>query len=305
MFKKTLVSIAIASLGCSFAGQAMAGAAAASGQQIGIVVQGDNGSWNLDLSALMSFNAATGAFAFDSSKVAAPVSDAQGEWSLALAGSKDVDGVTVLTSDRVRWHSWERVDGTSGATATTDNPWSSVFTFTASGNVDPFMTYGFTAKNNTASTQTYTFTMGEALSPSVAGAYDIYADVSGSIVNGTGSNVTITPALADQDGDGIAELQVLSLSNDGGLTFVNAGVDVGQKDLATGSKAYGLYSQLGSGSGSFNYWAFETQFTLTAGKDVASLAGYAEITPVPEPAMWGMLLGGVGLLGFAARGRKK
>jgi hypothetical protein len=304
MFNKTLVCVAIASLGSGFASQAIAGSAASAGQNLGIVVQDQGGSsWNLNLTGLMTYNAATGALSFDASKVATPVGDALGEWSLASAGSKDIDGVTTLSADRVKWHSWERVDGTIGTTSTAQNPWASVFTFTASANVDPFMTYGFTAKNNTATTQTYDFTMGEALAPTVAGPYDVYADVSGAIVNGSGGNVTITPALPDGDGDGIAELQALRLSGDGGLTFVNAGVDVGQKDSALGSKVYGLYSQLNSGAGTFDYWAFETKFTLTPGKDVASLAGYAEITPVPEPVSSAMLLAGLGLLGWMVRRR--
>ena len=303
MFNKTLMFVAIASLGSSFAGQAIAGSAASSGQQISMLVQQEGGSsWDLSLSGLMSFNAATGALAFDSSKLASPVSDALGQWTLAAKGSTDVDG-TILAADRVKWHSWTLADGNTGTTATAGNPWASTFSFTAAANVDPFMTYGFTVKNNTATTQTYTFSMGEALVPAVAGAYNIHADVSGSIVNGTGSNVSITPAFADQDGDTIAELQVLRLSNDGGLTFVNAGVDVGQADSALASKPYGLYLQDKSGSGSFDYWAIETKFTLTPGKDVASLAGYVEISPVPEPVSATLMLAGLGLIGCMVRRR--
>ena len=302
MFNKTILVIAVASLGSGFAGQALAGAAAGANQSVNMRVQQDGGDWNLNLTGLMTFNAATGDLSLDASKVTAPVSDALGQWSLASAGSLDISGA-VLTADRVRWHSWVRADGTAGSAATTSNPWASVFTFTASGNVDPFMTYGFTVKNNTASTQTYTFTMGEALVPAVAGAYDIHADVSGAIVNGTGATVSITPALADQDGDSIAELQVLRLSNDNGLTFVNAGVDVGQADASLTSKAYGLYSQDKSSAGSFNYWALETKFTLTPGKDVASLAGYVEISPVPEPEQSGMLVAGLGMIGWMVRRR--
>jgi hypothetical protein len=304
MFNKTLVFVAIASAIGGFAGQAVAGSAASSGQQISMLVQQDDGSssWDLSLSSLMSFNAATGALTFDASKLAAPVSDALGQWSLATAGSADVDG-TILAADRVKWHSWTLADGTTGTTATASNPWASVFSFTAAANVDPFMTYGFTVKNNTATTQTYTFSMGEALVPTVSGPYNIHADVSGSIVNGTGSNVTITPALADEDGDTIPELQVLRLSNDGGLTFVNAGVDVGQADSALTSKPYGLYLQDKSGSGTFDYWAIETKFTLTPGKDVASLAGYVEISPVPEPVSSSLMIAGLGLIAWIARRR--
>jgi hypothetical protein len=312
MLNKTLVFVAVASLGSGFAGQALAGAATGAGQQLGMLVQTEGGSsWNLDLTSLVSFNATTGALAFNPAGLTSPVGDALGEWSLAAAGSKDVDGVSILTADRVKWHSWLRADGTSGSSSTVDNPWSSVFTFTAAGNVDPFMSYGFSVKNNTTSTQTYTFTMGEALSPTITGDYLVHADVSGAILNGVGGTagtVKITPALADQDGDGIAELQVLRLSNDGGLTFVNAGVDAGQGVTAFGSQTYGSYNQDAAGSGNFNYWAFETKFTLSPDKDVASIAGYAEIAsvvaaPVPEPLTYSLMLAGLGLMGFVARRR--
>ena len=155
--------------------------------------------------------------------------------------------------------------------------------------------------------QTYTFTTGEVISPAISGAYDIHSEVSGSLVNPSGTGtLLINPALSDGDGDGIAELQAVRLSSDGGVTFVNAGVDAGQKvTLAstTTSQGYGIYNADTSGSGSFNYWAVETKFTLSPNKDVASLSGYVEITPVPEPAGSAMLLAGLGLIGFIVRRR--
>ena len=125
------------------------------------------------------------------------------------------------------------------------------------------------------------------------------------IVNGSGPNVAITPAVADQDGDTMAELQVLRLSSDGGLTFVNAGVDVGlaASYSGTGGQVYGTFNSTKAGAGNYNYWMLATQFTLTPGKDVASLAGYVEISPVPEPKQLAMLLSGLGLVGWVARRR--
>jgi hypothetical protein len=36
----------------------------------------------------------------------------------------------------------------------------------------------------------------------------------------------------------------------------------------------------------------------------ASYAGHLTLAPVPEPATYGMMLGGLGVLGFLARRRK-
>jgi hypothetical protein len=304
MFTKNQLTVVVAAVLGGFSGYAAAGAATGANQQVAMLIQQGASSWNLNLTGLMGFNAQSGSLFLAAGQLASPVSDALGQWSLSSAGSLDLDG-SALASDRVKWHSWERADGTTGTTSDANNPWASVLTFTAAGNVDPFMSYGFTAKNNTATAQTYTFTMGEALVPAVAGAYSVQADVSGVIVNGSGLNVAITPVMADQDGDTMAELQVLRLSSDGGLTLVNAGVDVGQADSysGTGGHVYGTFNSTKAGAGNYNYWMLETQFTLTPGKDVASLAGYVEISPVPEPEQLAMLLSGLGLVGWAARRR--
>lgn len=304
MLKTNVLVVAVAAMCGGFSGYAAAGAATGANQQVGMRIQQGTSSWNLNLTGLVGFNADSGSLFLAAGQLASPVSDALGHWSLSSAGSLDLDGSS-LVSDRVKWHSWERADGTTGTTSDATNPWASVLTFTAAGNVDPFMSYGFTAKNNSATAQTYTFTMGEALAPAVAGAYNVQADVSGVIVNGSGPNVAITPAMADQDGDTIAELQVLRLSNDGGLTFVNAGVDVGQADSygGAGGHLYGTFNSTKAGAGNYNYWMLETKFTLTPGKDVASIAGYAGISPVPEPEQLAMLLSGLGLVGWAVRRR--
>lgn len=306
MYPKKVVALALLAMTSGFIGQAAAGVAPNGTQNLSMLVQQDGGSsWNLNLSGLMVYDAATGGLSLDSSKLSSPVSDALGQWTWASASSLDLDGTTRLAADRIKWHSWERADGTSSTSADAGNPWASTFTFTASGNVDPFMSYGFTAKNSSGAVQTYTFSMGESLIPSINGSYDVLADVSGSIVNGAGANVTITPAFVDQDGDSISELQVLRLSSDGGATYTNAGVDVGQADSfsGTGGHLYGLYNASRSSAGNYNYWALETKFTLTSGQDIASLAGYAQITPVPEPEQFGMLLAGFGLMGAIARRR--
>lgn len=195
------------------------------------------------------------------------------------------------------WHSTEVVDSTKPVAA--DNPWMSVMQLkSVSGHGDPDIAYAFSAFNNTGANQTYTFTVGEAIFPTVSGANTVYADISGGLTTRDGS-VTVTPS-----GANIA-LQKFQLSADNGLTFVDAGVDVGPSASATGTVIYGPYnSPTASGPvGSWNYIQLTNTFVLTP-KDGASFAGYASITAVPEPKSLAMLLAGMGLMATMVRRRK-
>lgn len=230
--------------------------------------------------------------------------DAGWEWaSIAVPGSAE-------PLQGIRWHTPERVNISGPADST--NPWKSTFTFTATGNVDPFMTYSFAARNNTGAAQTYTFTYGEALIPSISGLYDIYADIAGGVSNGTGLSVKADPTISDLagDNDGLDEIQVLRLSADGGATFVNAGVDVGLAIEASATSTYGVYSDALSTIAAipFNYWEITTQFTLSPGRDTAAFTGFVEINPseasIPEPSTYALLTG-VFAAGYAALQRRR
>jgi hypothetical protein len=257
-------------------------------------------NWNVDLTPLLTFDSATGQVGIvDSSYAGANLNNTVGGWAWKKQTALDSSGNTV-TKEGWRWNSWEHQDGTANTTENGDNPWRSTFMLdSVNGNVDPIMTYGFSAKNNTANTQTYTFIIGEAIDPTISGAYNLKADIAGSLTNGVaGSNVTLTPVNS--------KVQTLRLSSDNGLTFVNAGVDVGDTanmGPASGSYTYGQTTATTSGTGNYNYWEIETKFTLSSGKDVATMSGLAEITPVPEPESYAMLLAGLGIIGAIARRR--
>ena len=261
-------------------------------------------NWSVDMSPLLTFNAATGAVGIVGKDYAASsLNNAVGGWAWKKQDILDpATGAVTASKEGWRWNSWEHKDGSTDHAENSANPWRSTFMIDSiSSNVDPFMTYGFSAKNNTAFTQTYTFALGEAIMPTISGAYTIAADIAGSLTNGVaGSNVSITPVNG--------KVQTLRLSSDNGATFVNAGVDVGDaatQGTARGAYTYGTFSANAGGSGSFNYWEIETRFRLSAGSDVASLSGSAEILPVPEPESYAMLLAGLGLLGAIARRRRQ
>lgn len=197
------------------------------------------------------------------------------------------------------WHSAETLSGGTPVTTGASDPWMSVLRLNSVGShSDPDMSYAVAATNNTTLTQTYSFVFGEEISPNVGSASLVHADIAGGLTTRDGS-VTIAPFGTN------TAIQQFLLSADSGLTFVNAGVDVGPQASATGTATYGTFSADASGptGQTSNYMKMATKFTLTA-KDSASLVGFASIAPVPEPETAAMLLAGLGLVGFMARRRK-
>lgn len=277
----------------AFSGQAMAGSPSAV-----LTVTDGNHTWteNLAEAGLLDFDSATGNFVMKQGSTL-------GEW----VTTDNVD-FWQWQGDGWMWHSAETASGLSlsieeqlAYTNQANDPWASVAKITTlSGHGDPDLSYGYYARNNTGAIQTYTFTVGETIVPPVDSPAAVYADIAYSLTNPSGS-LSIAPA-----GSATA-IQHFMLSADNGLTFTSAGVDVGPAVTtgATGSTAWGPYSaSAGAPTGSWNYMQIVTAFTLTPGRDVASLSGYASIVPVPEPETYAMFLAGLGLLAAIARRRK-
>lgn len=289
------IALAIAAL----SGPALAGSYPAGHAKMSVQVADDGGfNWDLNLSPFTSYDAQSGNFSLDLSSVQTPVSDLNGQWSLGSTQVYDIVTDTFTTVQGLSWHSWTTVDGSTGAEADANNPWRTKITFAAIGNIDPEMSYGFFAKNNSNSTQVYTVSYGESIAPNINGPYTLHADISGSVTNPTG-----TASVSVSQVPGFAKIQAVRLSSDGGATFVNGGVDVGNAYTSSlvGSQPYGNDGADTVGTGAYNYWEFKTQFRLSP-KDTFSLTGYAEIMPVPEPASW--MLPIVGLVGLAAQRRR-
>lgn len=278
----------------AISGQALAGQPSAM-----LTVTDGTRTWteNLAEAGLINFDSVTGNFTLKQGS-------AVGDW----VTTDNVD-FWQWQGDGWFWHSAETASGVSLSIdeqlAYTDqdqanDPWASVAKVTTlSGHGDPDLSYGYYARNNTGTTQTYTFTVGESIVPPVGSPALVYADIGGSVTNPNGS-LTITPV--------DSAVQAFLLSGDVGNTFTNAGVDVGPAftTTTTGTSAYGTYSAAnGAPTGRWNYMQIVTKFTLTPGRDVASLSGYASITPVPEPETYAMYLAGLGMIGAVARRRIK
>jgi hypothetical protein len=250
---------------------------------------------NLVQNGLLNFNAQTGNFAMT-----------QGTAGQTIT-TDNVDYWAWQTSDNSwLWHSAQTV---SGQTLTIDqqkvynnpsDPWAAVAKLTSvSGHGDPDLAYGYFAKNNTASTQTYTFTLGESIAPPVGTPAQVYADIGYSLTNSSG-HLSIAPVA------GNTAMQSFLLSIGGG-PLINAGVDVGPgiATSALGTSLQGPCQSLtvAAPTGTWDYMQITTKFTLSPNKDVASISGYASITPVPEPGTYAMLLAGLGMIGATLRRR--
>ena len=267
------------------------------------VAQSDGSTWVEDLTGLVATDAQNNFSMVQGSSANAYFQN--GVFSSSVPTTSDPDywqwaaGVG-SSAGSWSWHTASVVDATQSFSAA--NPWQSAVKLqNLAGHGDPDMIYAVSAINNNALTQTYTFTFGEAITPTVSGTNSTYADVAGSLTSrsGNGSGAMIAPVSA-------GGVQLFELSADGGSSFVNAGVDVGQAATVLGTGAYGTYAASnanGPTGQTWNYMRLVSTFSLS-GKSAASLVGFASVSPVPEAPTSAMLLLGIGLIGTIVRRRR-
>jgi hypothetical protein len=270
-------------------------------------VRPDGSAADVMIGQFVKVDPSTGAVVFNQSagtKISAPL----GVFSFETAGAdapeifdrNTLKYVKPIGSTVLRWDSFMRDDGIFDNTAATVGTNSaSSFEWAVSANVDPYMTYGLSIKNSTSGTASYGFSFSESLVPPVSGAYSLYADISGSVVN-AGAGTTL--ALNTTSGSTVQKVFL-----DDGYGPVPASVDVGGAFAlaSTGGAGYGAAGSATNsgflGTGAFTSWGFNVNFSLTGGGDVATLSGYAEITPIPEPQTYALLAAGLLGVGMMLR----
>ena len=252
----------------------------------------------------------------------------------AWSGTAEVDWSAAAGIQSLDLSSSLYVDATTGDIKLVDGAQTHYDSFTSTGNgtalmsidllptaipsnVDPIISYGLSVVNNGAANATFQRINTAPILPTISGPVQVRAGLSGSVSDIGGGGVTITPAQqvsVGQDSDGIAEMQVFRLRQTvGSGAWTNAGVDVGAAQTFAGNAApftyvYGptnLPFQAGPTAGtSWAQMQTVTRFSLTGGGDRATLVGFAEILPVPEPGEYAMMLAGLAVVVSVARRRR-
>ena len=173
---------------------------------------------------------------------------------------------------------------------------------------DPSIIFGGLAFDFGApSTFSYSFIL--PLAPIVTNPTYVKDSFSGSVTNAAGSGVTVTalapPAGIPTDG-GVTEMQVFTLSDDGGVTWKNVGLDLGPTvtvTLPVGDS--GLYGSFNEGfistiaGGPWTHMRADVNFRLTGSGDVFSFNGAKFL--VPEPGTLVLLLVSLGICCISRR----
>jgi hypothetical protein len=122
---------------------------------------------------------------------------------------------------------------------------------------------------------------------------------------GTAVTALAPPLGIPVDGDLVPEIAVYTVSQDGGATFLNAGLDLSPSFVgASPSDTQGPFNPAPiagpAGAGFYNFMRVDVNFSMTGGGDLYSFNGVAVV--VPEPGTAALL--GMGLAGLAVLRRR-
>jgi hypothetical protein len=121
---------------------------------------------------------------------------------------------------------------------------------------------------------------------------DRYTFSSGAIGNFVGGVISVSPGPGPFK---ILDITGLSLYNSAGLAVAG---------ITHGNGAADVWSIHSTAPLAADNYYLQVSGTVLATSD-ASYAGHFALAPVPEPATYGMMLGGLGVLGLLARRRKQ
>jgi hypothetical protein len=131
---------------------------------------------------------------------------------------------------------------------------------------------------------------------------------SSSTTNVSGPTTPVTalppPGTIPVDGDLVTEQFVFTLSQDGGVNFLNAGLDIRPSFVGAAPSDTQAAINLGpiagpAGAGFYDFMRVDVNFSMAGGGDIYTFNGIA--TVVPEPGTGALLLAGLFGLGLARR----
>jgi hypothetical protein len=175
---------------------------------------------------------------------------------------------------------------------------------------DPFIDYGIAVQNTSGGALNFSFIFSQSITLTPAPG-QVNTSISGSTTNGGGSPgvVTVTPLAPGValDSDGIPEIQVFTLSDNGGGTLTNAQIDLGpafSSNPTLTSDGYGPYNSAviaGPLGTAYNFMRVDLNFSLSGGDDIFTFNGSARVVPEPDVAT----LIALGLVGLGYAGRRR
>jgi PEP-CTERM motif len=129
----------------------------------------------------------------------------------------------------------------------------------------------------------------------------VQSGITGTLTDGATDGFSLQPTFGDMDGDGVAELMVVSAGDP-----INLGVDVGPGTTAAGVYGPFLASQGLAGDPLLRSLQLDLALSLSGNGDSAALQGFAQIAPVPEPSTLLMLsMGAAGMMAGVRRRRSR
>ncbi len=159
---------------------------------------------------------------------------------------------------------------------------------------DPSLLFG-SAVFDFGAPSTFGFVFILPLAPTFPNPSVVKDSFSGSVNNGaTAGGVTVTalppPAFIPVDGDLITEMEVYTLSDDGGATWKNVGLDLGPSDTIAPLAAFegGLYGAFNegpiantAGPGPWTHMRADINFSLSGDGEIFSFSGAKVLVPEP------------------------